>query len=251
MSIPETMNVAPIALFVYNRLKHTRQTVEALAKNELAADSELFVFSDGPRSEADRHTVQEVREYLKSITGFKTVTVTEREKNYGCARSIVGGITEVVNKYGRIIVVEDDIVTAPYFLRFMNDALEFYRDEEKVVCIHGYLYPVKANFPETFFLRGTDIWGWATWKRGWDLYEADGLKLLNELQAKKLTRAFDFDGYFGYTRMLKAQSKGMINTWDVQWSASAFLHGKLTLFPGRSLVRNIGYDSSGTHLRQH
>lgn len=238
------MDLAPIALFVYNRLRHTRQTVEALSKNELAAGSELFVYSDGPRSDADRASVRSVREYLQTITGFNTVTVVERETNLGCARSVISGISEIVTRFGQIIVVEDDIVTSPYFLRFMNEALELYRDEERVACIHGYLYPVAVQLPETFFIRGADIWGWATWKRAWDLYEFNGQKLLNELRSRKMTRAFN-----PYIRILEQQIDGKIDTWDIQWCASAFLGNKLTLYPGRSLVQNIGYDGSGTHCR--
>jgi len=247
MSIPENMNFAPVALFVFNRIRHTQRSVEALAKNIHAADSDLFVFSDGPRSEADREGVQSVREYLKTITGFKSATIVERETNLGCALSITSGVTDIVNRYGRIIVVEDDIVTSPYFLRFMNEALDFYRDKEKVICISGYLYPVKRKLPETFFVRGADIWGWATWKRGWDLYESDGQKLLNELEARNLTHEFDFEDAFEFTQMLKSQIAGKLDTWDIQWYASAFLRDKLTLYPGKSLVRNIGYDGSGTH----
>lgn len=243
------MNLAPIALFVYNRLSHTRQTVEALAKNELAADSELFVYSDGPKSDTDRANVTAVREYLKTITGFKTVTVVEREANLGCARSITGGIGEIVNRFGQIIVVEDDIVTSPYFLRFMNEALELYRDDERVACIHGYLYPVAEKLPETFFIRGADIWGWATWKRAWDIYEPDGRKLLDELKERSMVHDFNFDGRCDITRMLEEQIAGKIDTWDIQWYVSAFLNERLTLYPGKSLTRNIGYDSSGTHCR--
>lgn len=243
------MNLAPIALFVYNRLLHARQTVEALAKNELAADSELFVYSDGPRSEADKEKVAAVREYLATITGFKAVTVVNRGENFGCARSITSGVSEIVNTFGQIIVVEDDIVTSPYFLRYMNDALALYRDEESVACIHGYLYPLTGQLPETFFIRGADIWGWATWKRAWDRYEPDGRKLLNELKVRKLARNFNFDGTHDITRMLEEQIAGKIDTWDIQWCASAFLGKMLTLYPGKSLVQNIGYDCSGTHCR--
>lgn len=243
------MNLSPVTLFVYNRLSHTRQTVEALAKNELAADSELFVYSDGPKSDDDRGKVESVREYLKTITGFKTVTVVERGVNLGCARSITSGISENVDRFGQVIVVEDDIVTSPYFLRFMNETLELYRDEERVACIHGYLYPVAERLPETFFIRGADIWGWATWKRAWDIYEPDGRKLLNELTKRNLIHDFNFDGRCNITRMLEEQIAGKIDTWDIQWCASAFLGNKLTLYPGKSLVQNIGYDCSGTHCR--
>ena len=241
------MNLAPIALFVYNRLTHTRRTVEALAKNDLADGSDLFIFSDGPRSQADGETVDSVRKYLASISGFNSVTTVNRSTNLGCAASIISGIGEIVNRFGRIIVVEDDIVTSPHFLRFMNEALELYRDDEEVASIHGYLYPVKRRLPGTFFLRGADIWGWATWRRGWALFEPDGKKLLDELKGRRLTKAFDLDGSFYYTSMLESQIAGKLDTWDINWHASAYLRGKLTLNPGRSLTRNIGNDNSGTH----
>lgn len=241
------MTLAPVVLFVYNRPWHTRQTVEALRNNGLAAESELFVFSDGPRSEADRSKVQEVRDYAGTISGFKSVTLVERVVNLGLARSIIGGVTELVDNHGRIIVLEDDMITSPHFLKFMNEALEHYQDEQRVVSIHGYTYPVKGELPETFFMRGADCWGWATWKRGWDIFEADGAKLLAELKGKNLTRAFDFNGSYPYMRMLEDQTRGKNDSWAIRWHAAAFLRDMLTLYPGKSLVYNIGLDASGTH----
>jgi hypothetical protein len=241
------MNLAPIALFTYNRFWHIQRTVEALQRNVLATDSELFVFSDGPKTEEDRKLVELVREYLQTITGFRNVTIIARDKNLGLAQSIIAGVTEITRSYGRIIILEDDMVTSPYFLQFMNEALEFYKDEEKVISIHGYVYPVKAQLPETFFLKGADCWGWATWNRGWDLFERDGNKLLSELKERSITRGFDFDGSYPYTKQLSDQVRGKNNSWAIRWYASAFLRNKLTLYPGRSLVQNIGFDSSGAH----
>ncbi|HRU00618.1 MAG TPA: glycosyltransferase, partial [Victivallales bacterium] len=196
------MKLAPIALFVYNRPWHTRQTVTALQNNELAAESELVVFSDGPKVEKNKEKtknneekVKEVRDYIKSINGFKTVKIIERTQNLGLANSIISGVTEIVNQYGKIIVLEDDLVTSPHFLRFMNEALDLYEKEEDVISIHGYVYPI-PDLPETFFLKGADCWGWATWKRGWDLFEPDGKKLLRELKEKKLLKRFDFNGTY-------------------------------------------------------
>jgi len=240
------VKTAPIALFTYNRSVHVRQTVEALRNNVLAAESELFVFSDGPR-EADQETVAAVREYLGTITGFKQVTVIERAANLGLAQSIISGVTEIADRYGRIIVLEDDMVTSPWFLRYMNEALEFYRDEERVISIHGYLYPVRVKLPSTFLLLGADCWGWATWKRGWDLFEPDGQKLLGDLRARNLTYRFDFDGAYRYTRALEEQVNGINDSWAIRWYASAFLRDRFTLYPGTSLVHNIGNDESGTH----
>ncbi len=238
---------APIALFVYNRIDHTRKTIEALQKNFLATESELFIFCDNAKNYDSNQAVQAVRDYVKSVQGFKNVTIIEREKNLGLAQSIISGVSEIVEKFGHIIVLEDDMVTSPHFLEYMNEALELYETEEKVISIHGYIYPVKKTLPETFFLRGADCWGWATWKRGWDIFEKDGSKLLQELQQKKLTKIFDFDGCYPYIRMLEDQISGKNNSWAIRWYAAAFLANKLTLYPGKSLVQNIGFDGSGTH----
>lgn len=241
------MKLAPLLLFVYNRPSHTHETIGALKRNKLAAESELFIFSDGFKSDLDREVVLKVREYLKTISGFKTVTIIERENNLGLANSIITGVTEIVNRFGKVIVLEDDMLTSPYFLKFMNEALELYAAEEKVISIHGYVYPVQGALPSTFFLRGADCWGWATWKRGWDLFESDGRKLLSELDASGLKDRFDFDGTYGFSRMLQDQVNGANNSWAIRWNASAYVKDKLTLYPGRSLVYNTGIDASGTH----
>jgi hypothetical protein len=241
------MNKTPIALFVYNRPEHTRRTVEALQKNVLAQESDLIVFSDAPKSETQVGMVQEVRLYIRQIKGFKSVTIVERESNLGLARSIIDGVTATANKYGRIIVLEDDMVTSPYFLSYMNEALEKYAGEDRVVSIHGYVYPVDQPLPEAFFLPGADCWGWATWSRGWTCFNRDGQFLLDELKRRKLIRAFDFNGAYPFSKMLERQIKGTNDSWAVRWYASAFLADKITLYPGRSLVHNIGNDNSGTH----
>lgn len=242
-------NLAPIALFVYNRLDLVRRTIESLQKNHLATDSELFIFSDGPKNELDRVKVKNVRRYLKTITGFRSLKIIEKEKNIGLANSIISGVTKIVNKFGKIIVLEDDLVTSPFFLLYINDGLNFYENEERVISIHGYVYPVKASLPETFLIKGADCWGWATWKRGWDIFEPDGQKLLDELKDKKLTKQFDFDNSYNYTKMLEKQTLGQNNSWAIRWYASAFLKNKLTLYPGKTLVQNIGL-TGGTHCNE-
>src|ERR1017187_4316235 len=247
MAATNAGTVAPIALFVYNRLWHTRQTVEALQGNRLAKESDLFIFSDAAKRPDAAPAVQQVREYVKTIEGFRSVNLVERVKNLGLAHSIIDGTISLVTRYGRIIVLEDDMVTSPHFLTYMNSALERYVDDDRVISIHGYVYPIDEPLPEIFFLRGADCWGWATWSRGWALFNADGTFLLKQLKNRKLNRLFDFGGTYPYTRMLEDQIKGKNDSWAVRWDASAFLAGKLTLYPGRSLVRNIGNDSSGTH----
>ncbi len=241
------MICAPIALFVYNRIDHTKKTIEALQENFLAKQSELFIFCDDAKNSDGEKAVRAVRDYVRTISGFKKITVIEREKNFGLAASIISGVSEIIAKFGRIIVLEDDMVTSKHFLTFMNEGLDFYESEEKIISIHGYIYPVKKELPETFFLRGADCWGWATWKRGWDIFEKNGAKLLAELQQKNLTKKFDFDGCYPFTRMLEDQIAGKNNSWAIRWYASAFLAEKLTLYPGKSLVQNIGIDGSGTH----
>ena len=215
--------LAPIALFVYNRPWHARQTVEALIINQLAAQSDLIIFSDAPKTDRDSLTVHEVRNYIKSISGFKSIRIIERETNYGLATSITDGVTKVCSEFGRVIIMEDDLLTSPYFLQYMNEALDTYKDDEAVASIHGYWYNVDQQMPETFFLRGSSCNGWATWSRAWKLYEPDGTKLLDELQRQKLDKLFDLDGAVSYTRMLRDQIAGKNNSWAIRWDASMFL----------------------------
>ena len=241
------MDYAPIALFVYNRPEHTRRTVEALQKNALAKDSELFVFSDNTKNEETKEKVREVREYAKKISGFKSVNIVERDKNYGLANSIISGVTQIVNQRGKIIVLEDDLVCSPFFLEYMNDALNLYKNENEVGSIHGYVYPMKAVLPETFFLKHTSSWGWATWKRAWDLFEPDGSKLLAELEKKGLVSEFNLSDSYDFLGMLERQISGVTNSWAIRWNASLLINGKLNLYPKHSLIQNIGQDGSGTN----
>lgn len=244
------MKLAPITLFVYNRLSHTERTAEALKANQYANESELIIFSDGSKNEQDIEKVLRVRAYIKRIKGFKRVEIIERQENYGLANSIISGVTEVVNRYGSIIVMEDDLISSPYFLKFMNEGLDFYENQEKVISIHGYTLPIRAQMPETYFLRRADCWGWATWKRGWGLFESDGEKLLKEIQRNKLEKYFDINGSYPFIDILKDQIKGKNDSWAVRWLATAFINNKLTLYPGKSLIQNIGHDNTGTHCME-
>ncbi len=241
--------LAPIVLFVYKRRWHTQQVVEALLRNPEAKESELFIYSDGPKPGAEED-VRRLREYLRSIRGFKSVEIIERETNYGLAKNIIDGVTTVVNRYGRVIVIEDDIVVSPGFLCYMNKALTLYEDNEKVAGVAGYMYPLKKwkDLPETFFLRKMDCWGWGTWKRAWKLYNPDAEYLFQELAKRKDKKKFDWGSFFPYySRMLMHQKKGKINSWAVRWYATVFLNDMFFLYPRQSLVRNIGCDSTGTH----
>jgi len=241
--------LAPICLFVYNRLEHTIACINALKNNNLAKESELFIFSDYAKNEKDILDVNRVRMYLENIDGFKKVNIIMREKNFGLANNIIDGVTKIVNEYGKIIVLEDDLVTSSDFLKYMNDGLELYADEEKVASIHGYVYPLPhyERLTETFFIRGADCWGWATWARAWKHFEPDGKKLLKELKRQHLSKKFNFNNSYPYVNMLEDQIKGRNNSWAIRWYASAFINNMYTLYPRQSLVQNIGMDNSGTH----
>lgn len=240
-------STAPIILFVYNRLSHTQQVIAALKENLLSKDSELYIYSDAAKNEEALDKVNEIRAYLPSITGFKDLHICLRDQNLGVDENVILGVTEVIHKHGRAIVLEDDLVTSPWFLKYMNDALDFYENKEEVISIHGYVFPIPRKLKEVFFLKGADCWGWATWKRGWDMFEPNGKILLDKMIAHDLQKEFDFDHTAPFFKSLEDQANGKCTVWDIRWYASAFLAGKLTLYPGQSLVANIGHDATGTH----
>lgn len=239
---------APIALFTYCRPWHTQKTVEALLANHESSETDLYIFSDAPKNEKAIEGVLNTRKYIHTITGFKNVHIIEREKNWGLANSLIDGISKIVNEYGKVIVVEDDIVASPFFLQYMNEGLELYKNDNKVASIHAYVYPTQKNLPETFFIQGADCWGWATWKRAWDIFNSNTQELLDEIVQKKLQRKFDFDYTYPYVDMLKDQINGKVNSWAIRWYASAFLKDMYTLYPGQAMAKQIGMDGVGaTH----
>jgi hypothetical protein len=243
--------LSPIIFFAYNRPEHTRRSLESLAENPEAANSILYIFCDGSKPGADTEMLQrinKVRAIVREKQWCGKVHIAEKETNQGLAASVIAGVTGIVNNYGRCIVLEDDLIVSPFFLKYMNEALDEYAANNSVICIHGYTYPVAEKLPETFFLRGADCWGWATWKRGWDLFEPDGKKLYTQLQETKQHRAFNFNHTYNYVKMLQKQLRGENDSWAIRWYASAFLKDKLTLYPGRSLVKNSGADGLGTHV---
>jgi len=241
---------APIVLFVYNRPEHARRTLEALERNTLATNSELFIYADGPKAGIATEGIENIKAVRNLIREKKwcgKVHLIESESNKGLANSILSGASEIIQSFGKAIILEDDHVTSPWFLQYMNDALNLYEQEEQVVCISGYFYPLEGPMPDSFFIKGADCWGWATWKRAWDTFERDGAISLKQLEEKKLVKEFEFEGTFPYIQMLKDQINGRNDSWAIRWYASAFLKNQLTLYPGKSLLANIGADGSGTH----
>lgn len=223
--------------------------LEALSENTSASETDLVIFSDGPRDERDVALVTAVRETAHRATGFASVRLVERESNLGLAGSVIDGVTTLLGESERIIVLEDDMLTSRHFLSYMNEGLEMYKNDSSVASVHGYCPLMRQEGPETFFLRGADCWGWATWRRAWEDFNQDGEDLLRRLKDERLTWAFDLCGAYGYTSMLKDQVAKKNDSWAVRWHASMFLSSRFTLHPGRSLVENIGADGSGTHVR--
>jgi len=240
-------NLAPIALFVYNRPEHTRRTLNYLQKNLLADESRLFIFSDAAKTDNDKVKVEEVRQLVAEVTGFKSVKVILRKQNLGLANSIIGGVTQLVNEYGKVIVFEDDLLSSVYTLQYFNEALARYANEEKVMHIGAYMYPLTGkNLPQTFFFRAATSWGWATWARAWKDFEPDIDVLLNQFDKKK-TEQFSIEGTMNFWKQLEGYKAGKNDSWAIRWYASIFLKGALTLNPSVSLVQNIGNDGSGVH----
>ena len=241
--------LAPIILFVYNRPKHTETVLNALKKNSLAASSILYVFSDAAKKEKDFENVNKVREIINKIDGFKEVIVTEAETNFGCANSVISGITKVINKHGKAIIVEDDILTAPNFLEFMNEALDRYENDKRIFSISGYNVPmpIPENYKKPAFLTYRySSWGWATWIDRWNEADWDVLgwqEIFTDKTKNKLFRRGGDDLPY----IFRAQMNGTMNSWAIRWYYSNYSKNRFTVFPTYSLVENIGFDGSGIH----
>jgi|SRR6185369_2883220 len=250
------INLAPIVLFVNNRPWHTNQCLESLSRNNLAGESVLYIYADGPKENITEEQLQKIREVRKIIREkqwCKEVHFIESEKNNGLADSIIAGVTDVVNKYGKVIVLEDDLITSVGFLEYMNEALKLYTDDEKVMQISGYNFPVENHMfkHESFFIHMTTSWGWGTWKRAWNKFDphATGYEILKTDNLMK--ERFDIDNSYPYSTMLVMQMESTeINSWAIRWWWSVFKAQGISLFPDKSLVKNIGFDSEGTHTKR-
>lgn len=240
-------SLAPILLFAFNRTKHTKQTLNYLAANDLASDSDLFVYSDAARNDEEVVAVNEVRHLVRTAQGFRSVTCIERQTNYGLARNIIEGVSEICQRYGRVIVLEDDLVTSPAFLKFMNLALDRYKHERQVWHISGWNYPIDSEgLGDAFFLRVMNCWGWATWADRWKHFEKDTIKLIAEFDKDKI-RKFDLENSGAFWNQVLLNQKGQINTWAIYWYATIFKNNGVCLNPALSYIDNIGLDGSGTH----
>lgn len=243
--------LAPICLFVYNRLKETKQTIDALKNNHLALESELFIFSDGPKKKNSNSRVIEVREYLQSITGFKNIVIYESNKNKGLANSIINGVSFVFGKFDKIIVLEDDLVTSPNFLDFMNQALDFHKEDLTVFSISGYSMdlPSLVNYDKDYYsgFRASS-WGWGSWQRSWSDIDWEIKDYKKFSQSKNLKMKFRRGGN-DLPRMLKKQMNKELDSWAIRWCFNQFKRNQLTIFPSISKVESIGFGKDATHTK--
>lgn len=241
-------NLAPIALFVYNRPEHTRRTLKFLQQNLLADESRLYIFSDAAKNASQQVAVNEVRELIKNTTGFKSVKIIEQKENLGLANSIIDGVTKLVAEYGKIIVFEDDLLSSPHTLQYFNEALKKYENEEKVMHISAYMYPLAGanTLPETFLYRAAHSWGWATWQQTWENFNPNIDDLISQFDKQKI-KAFSIEGTMNFWKQILEFKNGKNNSWAIRWYASIFLKNGLTLNPTKSLIHNIGHDGTGIH----
>lgn len=240
---------SPICLFTYNRLLETQQTLEALQKNYLASKSDLFIFSDGPKDSNDTQKVNDVRKYIKTIASFKSVTIYESPTNKGLANSIILGVTQIIEQYGKVIVLEDDLITSPNFLDFMNQSLDYYEGKKIIKSINGYGFKIKDHsFYDVHYQTRTYSWGWATWVDRWNKSIFTKSYIKNNLLAAILK---DYNLKCGQdaSKMLLRSLNNQNDSWYATWLFSHFLEKKLSVYPFVSKVNNIGFSESGTHCK--
>jgi hypothetical protein len=239
------MSLAPIILFTYNRPWHTEQTLNALMQNELADQSTLFIYCDGPKedgTEQQLERISQVRQIIQKKKWCKEVNVIKRSKNIGLVNSIFQGVDEIIDNYEKVIVLEDDLITSKAFLKYMNFALDYFQDDDIVGSINSWMLPIK-NMPNFYFKRGGDCWGWGTWKNSWKLLERNPLNLLQRVNSYDM----DDDFHDSWLDLLYAVIDGSAQSWWIRWHLSLFLNNQLGLYPGKTYTYSIGLDGSGTN----
>ncbi|MBL0257978.1 MAG: glycosyltransferase [Bacteroidetes bacterium] len=248
------MKTIPLVLFTYNRPDLLRQTLESLAKNTIAMQTDMIVFSDGPKPDAttiQQEKIREVRTILREKNWCKSITIIEAPENNGLAKSVIEGVSMVLSKHEKVIVIEDDILLSAFFLQYMNDSLNHYESNSKVFAVGAWTYFTRSDFNnETFFLRYPDSIAWGTFKRSWDLFEYDAKNLQEKLIATKRMSAFNgFRNLKYFEPMLQSFIDGKIDSWAIRWTATSILHQGLSVFPPVSMVKHMGFSSDGTHER--
>jgi hypothetical protein len=240
---------APIALFTFKRPSHTRRTLESLSRNPQFTASPLYIYCDGARHDEDVEQVEATRKLVRDWP-HPNKNIVERDENWGLANSVVEGVTQLCEQFGRVIVIEDDLVVSPFFLNYLNAALERYEDEPKVMQISGYMFPIKSEIERnSILLPVTSTWGWATWNRAWKNFGVSESVISNLLADAERRYAFDLDGSYPYVKRLTQQLNGKSDSWGIRWYLSVFCQDGLVVYPPNTLVQNIGHDGSGTHCK--
>lgn len=248
-------SLAPIAVIAFNRPDLLKATLDSLAHNPLAENSDLFIFIDGARENrpGEKEKVQQVKTVAEAATGFNSVTVKASEQNKGLAKSIIGAASELINQFGKVIVVEDDLYLSPSFLTFMNTMLEAYRNDSRIMQVTG--YSAKIRHPERFhcdyyLTRRAHSWSWGTWKDRWETVDWE-VKDFDELAAsKEKQKAFCEYGSDLYG-MLKGWKMGKNDSWFIRFCYSMYKQGCFTIAPIRSLVRNDGFGVEATNCKSY
>ena len=244
--------LAPVIIFVYARLEHTKRTIKSLAKNYFAEETEVYIYSDAPKNENTIEKVKLVREYLDSLlqkNPFKSIRIIKAKTNKGLANSVISGATEIIDQYGKVIVVEDDLVSSPDFLQYMNEALNYYEKSNNIWSITGYTF--KINFPQDYkhdiylSYRGCS-WGWATWKDRWEKVDWE-VKDYQKFKKNKKLRSKLNRGGRDMAMMLDSQMEGKIDSWAIRWCFTQLKLDMMTVYPVVSRIKNIGLDGTGTH----
>jgi len=246
-------SLAPIVFFAYNRPDHTRQVLESLSRNKYADESSLWIYVDGPKPGASEETLaanEAVKKAVREKKWCKEITIIEAEVNKGLVKSTIDGVTKMVNEFGKVIVMEDDNLVSPGFLTYMNDALDFYENNSRVMHISAFARPdlAAADVKEsTYFFYHTTTWGWGTWKRAWDKFTPDAAAVREAVKRNGNINKLNMDGTFEFFWGLHAIIKSNMNSWNTIWHSVVFLNDGLILYPKKSLVSNIGHDGSGTN----
>ncbi|MCE7058797.1 glycosyltransferase [Dyadobacter sp. CY343] len=242
--------LAPIVLFCYNRPGHLRQTLEHLQANTLASESELYIYSDGPKKESDRAAIHKIRAYISQLSGFKKINITESETNQGLAFSVIKGVSEVIARYEKVIVLEDDMLTTPDFLDYMNEALQVYRSRKDIFTVTAYTPPISIpiNYKNDVYLAPrASSWGWGTWAEKWKKADWNAEELTNSETVAPIRERLEKGGNDLWPMLVK-QQRGIIDSWAIRWTFTQSQQQAYGLYPVHSKIKNIGTDGSGTNF---
>lgn len=243
--------LAPIAIFAYNRPEHLSKCIDSLKRNSVATQTKLFLFSDGPKNNKDVEKIKQVRSKLSKVCGFEHVELICEERNKGLARSIIDGVNLILENSNEIIVLEDDLIVSNDFIEYMNAALDFYREKQKVFSISAYTAPirVKPSATNSFFFQRINSWGWATWKDRWDSVDWGVEDFDNFMRNKQEIKGFNQGGE-DLSAMLLKQKLKQIDSWAIRFNYACFRQNKLNLYPAKSKIQNLGIDNSGSNTKK-